>query len=598
ETYTIDTITSDTVLSVIEPIFTTQTTASIKKQSFVPDKINDVILATITENSSGNAWTMEQHCSTPGVQGAQGATGEGGYSVKLEPSSHVVSYTVEGDESDTITFSTTPTGIAGTATYTFQVDGSTASGTTAGQSSGSFTLADGEEPAASDSIIVKVILYDDGVSKASDTVSIYGIKSGEDAITVILTNDSHTIPTDVNGANGTYTGSGTDIKVWRGGTALAYHDSSANTFSIGTPDDTDITVGNASTPSTYVRRYDVASAFTAGTSTKTASISFPITVRDAAGGGTQTFTKIQTFSKSFTGAVGSTGASTNFVFARASSEPSVPTADGLLIPSQDIQWYDAAPSGTDLLWASKGTVAAGGTAYTWGAVFQVEGAAVAEVYIYRKNSSVGASGGSYNFTNNTLTAPSNWETSPQALSANNDAVYVSLGLASGAPTATAASISWSTPVIYAQRTDGQGIKYASLYKLNDSTITTNNFGTFADPTSGAESGWTIAVPDLGTVDGNKIYVTTRTFTSDGASPQTSTWTAPVIHSQYTIGDAGLRTIQGYLYYEKTSAGTPSTSGIGTTYTFSTGVVSGSGITNDPSTATNTWKNSPNAQDAT
>ena len=61
------------------------------------------------------------------------------------------------------------------------------------------------------------------------------------------------------------------------------------------------------------------------------------------------------------------------------------------------------------------------------------------------------------------------------------------------------------------------------------------------------------------------------------------------------GPAGLRTVQGYLFYENTSSGTPAAPG-GNTYTFTTGVVSGSGI-NDSGT-TNVWRNSPRTQDAT
>jgi|GEM_PF-3008872 len=60
------------------------------------------------------------------------------------------------------------------------------------------------------------------------------------------------------------------------------------------------------------------------------------------------------------------------------------------------------------------------------------------------------------------------------------------------------------------------------------------------------------------------------------------------------GDDGLRTIQGYLYYESTG-GQPSAPS-GNTYTFSSGLVSGTNI-NDGGT-TNIWKNSPNTQDAT
>ena len=61
------------------------------------------------------------------------------------------------------------------------------------------------------------------------------------------------------------------------------------------------------------------------------------------------------------------------------------------------------------------------------------------------------------------------------------------------------------------------------------------------------------------------------------------------------GATGKRTIQGYLYYEKTTANAPDEPS-GNTYTFSTGLVSGTGI-NDAGT-TNVWRNSPRTQDPT
>ena len=219
---------------------------------------------------------------------------------------------------------------------------------------------------------------------------------------------------------------------------------------------------------------------------------------------------------------GLTGASVNIVFRRDSSTPSTP-ADSAGVPSG---WSDSPPSGTDILFAVKGTKTVGGSNFTWGTVYQVEGTATAEVAIYRKNNNATPSGGSYNFTTSTLTAPSGWSTSVPSLTTNGDIVYLAVGLFSGSPEETAATTTWSTPVVYAQRTDGQD----------------------GDP-------------------------------GDPGSP----------------GDDGLRTIQGYLFYEKTTSGAPSAPS-GTTYTFSTGVVSGSGI-NDSGT-TNVWKNSPNTQDAT
>jgi hypothetical protein len=99
----------------------------------------------------------------------------------------------------------------------------------------------------------------------------------------------------------------------------------------------------------------------------------------------------------------------------------------------------------------------------------------------------------------------------------------------------------------------------------------------------------------------------RTFTSDGLAPQTSAWEGPVIVAQRTDGITpspgapGLRTIQGYLYYEKDSANAPDDPS-GTDYTFSTGLVSGgSGVTEvvaPASTAINKWTNSPRTQDPT
>ncbi|REK53198.1 MAG: hypothetical protein DWQ49_12140, partial [Bacteroidetes bacterium] len=59
------------------------------------------------------------------------------------------------------------------------------------------------------------------------------------------------------------------------------------------------------------------------------------------------------------------------------------------------------------------------------------------------------------------------------------------------------------------------------------------------------------------------------------------------------GADALRTVHGYLYYEKTSAGAPSAPS-GNSYSFANGTVSGSGI----GTGTNVWTNEPRTQDPT
>ena len=89
---------------------------------------------------------------------------------------------------------------------------------------------------------------------------------------------------------------------------------------------------------------------------------------------------------------------------------------------------------------------------------------------------------------------------------------------------------------------GQSIKNVSIYKLNDDTLTSNTFGTYANPLFEAEAGWQLTPPDIGTVDGNTIWRSDRIFTDDGEDPHQTTWSAPVKHLVYTIGGPGLGSI--------------------------------------------------------
>ena len=283
--------------------------------------------------------------------------------------------------------------------------------------------------------------------------------------------------------------------------------------------------------------------------------------------------RILSFNKS---GVGTTGAGANFVFARAASKPNVPTADGLNIPSADIQWYDNPPTGTNLLWASKGTVAAGGTAYSWGAVFQVEGAAVAEIHCY---SDVQASNGSsptkpssstYNATTSTLTLnDSNWNLTPPAVASNGDSIYQCTALVSGASTATAIAVTWTNPVLYQRKTDGQdgatGRKVAELslfYALDFTSI--NSFGAPSAPSTGTynfanatvasiPSGWSQTRGELGQ---GKWYWESEALATESSTDNTSnalTWSTPSIAGIAT-GDVN--------FVFKRSASQPT--GVGTT----------------------------------
>ena len=156
-----------------------------------------------------------------------------------------------------------------------------------------------------------------------------------------------------------------------------------------------------------------------------------------------------------TSITGPDGDSIDVVFKRSASNPGTPSASAGVPTGWSTTSQGA--TGTDLLWASVGTKAGTATNYTWQTPYQVEGTAVAEVAVYRKNSSAGATGGSYHFATSTLTTPTNWSTSPPSLTTNGDIVYVIVGTASGGPLETSASIVWSSPSVFAQRTDGTSI---------------------------------------------------------------------------------------------------------------------------------------------
>ena len=158
--------------------------------------------------------------------------------------------------------------------------------------------------------------------------------------------------------------------------------------------------------------------------------------------------------KGFKGEVGNSGlngASVNIIFQRAATAPSTPETSSS-IPTD---WADSPSNSAGFLWASKGTTAVDSNDYVWETPYQVDGSVFAEITIFKKAVTANTpTTGSYNFTNSTLTAPSGWSTSIPAISANNEIIYASVGLFSGASTDSAVTTTWSSPVIYAQRTDG------------------------------------------------------------------------------------------------------------------------------------------------
>ena len=214
-----------------------------------------------------------------------------------------------------------------------------------------------------------------GGEVASDTISIFAVKpgaDGDDAFTVICSNESHAIPANADGSSPSMGGSGTSFEVFRGTTQLTGITSgtpSASQFKVTVTDDTNITVGSQSAGSNLITFADHSNMTAA-----TASITYSVLIAN-----TNTITKKQTFSRTNKGATGNTGAagaSSKSVFYRKSggvgSRYTAPSAPSGNITATSIvnQWGTVfvAPDTNNVVWQSIGN-SADGTNWTWGQPF-------------------------------------------------------------------------------------------------------------------------------------------------------------------------------------------------------------------------------------
>ena len=147
-----------------------------------------------------------------------------------------------------------------------------------------------------------------GVSEADqnelafDRITIPAVQQGSDAYTVILTNDSHTLPASSAGVVSSYTGSGTTITVYKGATQLvgiASGTPNASQFSVAVSNNSNITEGSKSAASNNII---VADHSGMSNSVDTVKIDYTITVRPVSTN--IDFLKSQSLSKSKIGAAG------------------------------------------------------------------------------------------------------------------------------------------------------------------------------------------------------------------------------------------------------------------------------------------------------
>ena len=535
---TITSINSDTELEIDNIVPRAYSGASIFKLSYQPNFTKDTICAEIVTDGSTNYSLNQVYAITAGIQGQDGSDGTDARAVNLTIEDQTFEYNTNGESpspAGPVELTATALNTTNTVFYEFYKNDVSVQHSTD-------SVYDYTPPSAYSDMPEKLEVQitesatgdiaDIGSVLARDQLTVTGLRAGSDAVTIILSNEAHTLST-TNTGTVTYTGSGTDIEVYIGTTQATYDNTSAygnNTFRFGT-----ITGSGISPSSTSASDGDTTVTFPAHSNmtADVASITYPIIVKDSAGV-ENTFTKLQSFAKSFEGGDGANGTKTAIVYAYQRSSSTLTSNPG-------------------------------------GVTVTLEGTNAGKITTPSGNS-----------------LSNGWT---KEIPSGTNPLYVCAATAAGTgSTDSIAAGEWSSPVILSQDgddgNDGLNSAVVRIYKRRTSSTSAGNLPsgnstyTFS---SGALSfttanGWSASVPTSG---GSYLWTSQATAASTSSTDTIpdSEWAAASILAQDGTdgedGDNGLRTATGNLYYQSESASAPSApSNSGVTFTFSTGAMSG------------------------
>ena len=514
--------------------------------------------------------------------------GEFGKTAELIGSKYVINYSTAGAESDSLTFTGTARNFGATTPYfEFFVDGVSKQSSAVGSGSPptkSFTLADSDEPGIGGTKTIKLQIRENGTSGAivaEDSVSIYGVQDGSDAVTGFLTNEAHTVGANFEGSSNVGAAGG-DFRVFVGGTNVT----TSCTFSVVSESGVDMSIGSSSGTYTVTSFPDantggtalfraVVPAATAGTQNNvtvektytiskakssspvikgeltnnshsfTADVSGNISSSDlTAGGGTFTVTKDGV----------DVSSNSNVTFSRV-SQSGITTA----INNNGVYTISAFPSGTSTGTATfRATIASGftgtGSAQTIDLVYTaskgktgadgISGTAIRELTLFYQFSVYGGSqpstptSGTYNFSSGIVASIASGWSQTRPSTEIGKIVYQSTALAteSSAGSGVSGTISWSSPGIGDK---GIGdVNFIFQYSTNQPT-TPSAINVFTN--NGIPTGWSDS-PPTNPNDGRKLW------SSKGKAELTGsihsgfafnyTWETPVVHVQ-AKSDVGL-----------------------------------------------------------
>lgn len=367
----------------------------------------------------------------------------------------------------------------------------------------------------------------------------------------ILTNESHSVPTDSNGNNPDFSDSGTNILVYEGTDILDYDGvgTTNGTWTVSI-DDQQCTSGGASIGGITPNRYAIIANLTA-IAANTAYIDYTISGKTS-GGVSFSFDKRQTFNKAKAGGIGDpadylkvTAPEQVFKYDSPTDPIPVPTSITLTatlygnLTTYDWEYWDGSIwsnlSGTQ----NTSTYALAYDNVAWsGQTLRVRclseagisdemtlakvydgaqgdpGLSIRELIIYKRDPGTPGlpTGGSYNFDTSTLTPPTNWDSD---IPSGTDPVWASTGYAESTdPTGTDSSITWSTPYMVFREGDAVDI----IFKRSATQPAPPN------PSSGTPATW---YSDVDSVPGgaDPIWSSVGTRANSGLD---WTWQTPVL----------------------------------------------------------------------
>lgn len=448
-------------------------------------------------------------------------------------------------------FSLAPTSTAGKSSYTIKLyNQATVSGA---------TLLDTQ-------VIYVVYKGNTGTNGTNGT-------NGVSGISVVLSNESFVFPAATDGTVSSYTGSGTEIRVYEGATELLYDGvgTANSSWKIATVS-SNITVGTITDSGTFAT-VGVHSGVASGTDIST--ITYTITGKNSVGT-SFTITKSQSFSKSKVGTAGTNGlngANTALVYAYKRSAALPTDNPGIVDYSFNTNtittatlansWLKTIPAGTDPLYVVVATASSTGTtdnilSTEWTSpVLLVQngtngtngtnGINNATIYLYERNNNSSTApalattgSGTYTFATGVLsgTIPAGWTQAIPAESEGSVIWVVQATAAANTATATIANTAWGTPRVLAQiGANGAAGTRGSRQLYSNNAAHTSTF-VYLTNAAGAAS-YAVKATDLiaaavaGSIPTTPINGDTVTFTNGTNyvytityNSSTSTWQTP------------------------------------------------------------------------